>query len=169
MAAQESNPPQKQTFDFFALPRELRNAIHELTLIPGDEKALELRTDPESGRFNHPYITITDKPDINWMLASKQIRKEYEEIVRKLTTVIVSSNGTWDLSRLDEWLPSGVTIDLLRRLQTWILRMDWSCWSVAMAREFNLEGCSENPANRRMYENGQICLIWISLSSTTRY
>lgn len=118
MDAPGNNTSPTQSFDFLALPRELRDAIHELTLIPGDEKALELRADPEHGRFNHPYITITNRPEIKWLLASKQIREEYEGIVRKFITVIIATNGTWDLTKLGDWLPTGVTSGLLRQLQT---------------------------------------------------
>lgn len=134
-------------FDFLGLPREMRNAIHELTLRLEDCKPLELQTDSRNKHFEHPHVTITSKPNINWMLASKQIQQEYSDTVKKHTTVDISTNGTWDLSRLEAWLPAGVTLALVKELQSWTVRLAWVSWTGSAAR---LAGLYSFPKNLKL-------------------
>ena len=134
----------QQPSNFLRLPRELRDAIHELTLKPEMEKPLELQADPKWGQFTHPHMTFDNRPNVNWMLVSKCIHKEYMDVVRKCTTVRILTNGTWDLSRLREWLAHGVTTGLLQQLHTWTLVLQWESWSCWIEDQLGLQDLSKH-------------------------
>lgn len=121
-------------FNFLALPPELREAIYERTLIRRGPRHLDVHIDPTTKCFERPRVVFEDLPNISLLLASKQVQEEYWQIVKRHTTVNVISEGTWDLSRLAEWLPHGVTLPLLKQLQSWTITLMYCSWANSARR-----------------------------------
>lgn len=146
----------EDVFDFFGLPRETRDAIHEFALLPDKPKVLELQVDPyrQQKRFKHPYINILKKPNINWMLANKQVCAEYQSVVKKYTTVHLTTNGSWDMAKIGEWLPRGVTLGLLQQLQTWTITLDWVHWNRFVNAHLDGPGDPSDPERYKFRNDG---------------
>ncbi|KAK3117382.1 hypothetical protein LTR53_001296 [Teratosphaeriaceae sp. CCFEE 6253] len=75
-------------FDFFALPRELRDMIYDFSLVLG-EKPTRKPSEP----FSNPVVTVFHGPNAALLKINRQFSREYNERVEESALLIFEDDG----------------------------------------------------------------------------
>ncbi|KAK5129210.1 hypothetical protein LTR08_003760 [Meristemomyces frigidus] len=88
-----------QPWGFSKLPRELRDQIYGLTLLP--RRRITKGKEPSNRSLEpHPYVNIYDYANPKLLRANRQINEEYAETAQKHTSIRIFTNLSWDLRKL---------------------------------------------------------------------